>query len=808
MKEKNKFIPGGYCRKDLKGYIQYNQFKHPLIFVDKAKGANVIIDEEVNLMLEKNLITSVQAETYFDTLNNFFDFEKLSDYSDEQVLYKVFNIKETCFKNFYSEKLSNNRGNTIKKELEHIKAFSSTEMYLKYILKYPLTELKSMDFEIEFSKFKADFKTDIDKGVSRIILFIGDYKQIPGVIKFFESLMDEIYDVEIIFMVKDNSIYEEPALCDMKYIISNLDKDMKYELFHSECYGIDLNDKSLIELRATLSEKDLIFFIGENMLTTSEGADFNYYVISEVKSDKAAKYTGLYPVNSEDHKFIIKKIPFYEYEFEKKYHGAERNTYSLNPEKWGDKRYFINYYSPTFDPDKFPEFIIKSDDFDGIIKERDELLSDIAQMELAKMDGEYINCYYDLKKMEKTRYFPGEEMESVLVKGVKFNSPEKVILKPILAQDMGVDLVDFRSIMKKQDLFKGTYFLVNFLYFATSNIKNLYNSIRGDEREKLTFENFFIDYYKKYGTTCEETVPLYNKAIIEYKKSKGGINISRKNLGKGKIRVNAAQFEWESSDVNSSDYSGVKVYTPMLSNGDIFDNFRVYGKNVGAGRYNIVIVDNKIICIKYGEVSLPSLGVVISLNEEEFARLNKVLKLKREEKDYFSFDKDYYMSFELGNTFDDNELSHGDLDWMYGGAFQMIGNGENLVKNKETSDFSFEQEGWFAPLSMQTQETQVQKWVRGPRSVMGTDKNGAIFAVTFSGRTRESKGVRFDEIVNILENEIGDIKDMVNLDGGASSCLGMVYKDELFELNYPSMTMYNSAGMIRPLNSLLLFGKK
>ncbi|MFW6263863.1 MAG: phosphodiester glycosidase family protein, partial [Thermotogota bacterium] len=107
-------------------------------------------------------------------------------------------------------------------------------------------------------------------------------------------------------------------------------------------------------------------------------------------------------------------------------------------------------------------------------------------------------------------------------------------------------------------------------------------------------------------------------------------------------------------------------------------------------------------------------------------------------------------------------------------------------------------------LSMQTQETQVQQWVRGPRSVIGVDHKNRPFIAVFSGRTKESAGGRFDEMNSFLKTTIPNIKDAINLDGGASACLGMIYKGEFFELSLPCCTAFTTTGMARPVNSFLL----
>ena len=126
--------------------------------------------------------------------------------------------------------------------------------------------------------------------------------------------------------------------------------------------------------------------------------------------------------------------------------------------------------------------------------------------------------------------------------------------------------------------------------------------------------------------------------------------------------------------------------------------------------------------------------------------------------------------------------------------------GENLMIDERKAKVSFTVEGWYHPLSMQTQETQVQKWVRGPGTVIGLTKNDEFFVMVFDGRSRENAGTRFDEVVIILEKEFGSLKWVMNLDGGSSPCLGLIYNGKFFEHSTPSVSKYTSKGLVRPVN--------
>ncbi len=801
---KEDYIPGGFTREVLEGYIQFYQFKHPFLFVDKAKGANVIKDIEAETIFTNGFAVKEELRDYKMEIDRLFDFERLSGLSDEQILFKVFSIKKRIFGKYFLSVLPEIRKKEIEKTSEYLNGISEMcEIFGCFFEKGDSFNF-GRDFKNDVNRFIEELLYDISSREGRIFIFPGSYRHIPPLNRIMQECLPNIIDSRIKYMLKNNPIYDEPSECDVKSAFSKM-PDICF--FNSECYGTDLSDISLEKWNSELNEEDVVIFTGENMLLTSENSGFEYRVISDVVSDKAAKYTGKYPADGEIRHFF-EKIPCLDYPFEKRFHGAERSSYSLNPRKWNDKRYFLNYYSETFDPDKFPEMDINGKSFEEIIFERDRVLSKIADEELNKMHGSYLDRYYDLENLDRIEYVPETERNAVLVRGIRFDSVDSVSVNPLIAQLYGKEFVDMRSVSKQPAFTADTHFMLNFLYFATGNIKNLYNSLRADRPlEKIDFENFYIDYYRCNLHEKWETVPLYNKAVIEYSGKTGNIGVMNKTLKSGYVDICGVKFAWDDEAVNSVVNVPVSVFTPQfITERTTADKFREYRKCVGENRFNIVIVDNRIVCVRKGDVVLPSLGVVLSLDSLEFGKLKSCLKLHESDNGYFTFERDKPVYFKGNNG--RSEDSQNGCCWSFGGGFQLVENGVSLVENESAAKKAFEKEGWFNPLSMQTQETQVQEWVRGPRSVIGTTFGGGVFAATFSGRTKESKGACFDEIVRILRKEIADVKDVVNLDGGASSCLGMIYKGEFFELSYPSMTTFNSAGMVRPLNSVILFGSR
>ena len=229
---------------------------------------------------------------------------------------------------------------------------------------------------------------------------------------------------------------------------------------------------------------------------------------------------------------------------------------------------------------------------------------------------------------------------------------------------------------------------------------------------------------------------------------------------------------------------------------------------VGDGRFNIVIVNNKIITMREGDVFLPCVGVVLSFHKDSryVKWLKNSLSLKERESGYYEIGAPYKIKLTLDPPQGIPSDVWDNVKWAYGGGTLLVDEEINLVKTKEDAYKNFVNEGWYHPLSKQTQETQVQKWVRNPRNIIGISNTGTFFVMTFSGRTKESIGVNFKEAVNIAQKELfpQKIKYALNLDGGSSVCLGLIYNKEFFELNYPAPSPITPAGMVRPVNSMVI----
>jgi len=446
-------------------------------------------------------------------------------------------------------------------------------------------------------------------------------------------------------------------------------------------------------------------------------------------------------------------------------------------------------YSPTYDSLDFPEFKIQENAWVEIMGERQNNLLNVIQQ---KYGGR-------VKPIHKIYHQPDGEL--IRFDGILFDDSyslkDKITMRvvPILAQNEDKELIDMREIAKRVPSEK-PLFLVNFLYFATRKLLGIHDSKRPEE-EKIGKANFFID--GLYDAAANQTTfPLYNKAYVAVSKE-GLLTFGAQSLKSGTIEINDFEISWDTEAVNSEKEREFIIYTPQLSERAIEDtckDFHQYQKQVGERRINLLVVNDRLICAKKGSLNLSPFGVVLSFDNKFEEKLVKEIGLKKAESGYYEPPKTVLLSLSLP----ENEKYR----WKYNGANLLFKNGIDLMSDETVARNEFLREGWYDPLSMQTQETQVQQWVRGPRAVIGVDTRNNPFMGVFSGRTKESVGARFDELTTILKDNIPGIKDAINLDGGASSCLGMIYKQEFFELSLPCCTAFTTTGMARPVNSLLL----
>ncbi len=344
----------------------------------------------------------------------------------------------------------------------------------------------------------------------------------------------------------------------------------------------------------------------------------------------------------------------------------------------------------------------------------------------------------------------------------------------------------------------GTALVSNFLFFLTEKLGVLYNDLRADRpREQADAAAGHLDYM----LACQkgvrkETFPLFAKTCIAGTKG-GGFLFFSFLLGGGAVTVKGQQLRWEKEDVNREDPGEVCVYTPMYTASEKDADRETYRLPVGQDRVNLVILQNRITCIRKGDVILPSVGVVISLTEAAAEEL--LCGLTPLGDGYYDV-SELELKVQLDAPEAVDPAVWDTVSWAYGGGMGLIREGTALTDGDMESWFV--REGWMSPLSRQTQESALHKLAKHPRTAIGTAENGDLLVLVFSGRSSRSTGADYKEMVDIARHLYPDVRNLMNVDGGGSAVLGLVYNGAFMELSCPATSQGSCVGMVRPINTI------
>lgn len=355
--------------------------------------------------------------------------------------------------------------------------------------------------------------------------------------------------------------------------------------------------------------------------------------------------------------------------------------------------------------------------------------------------------------------------------------------------------------MFARQAFTGTALVSNFLFFLTPKLGVLYNDLREDRpMEQADATAGHLDYMLCYREGKRvETFPLFRKTCIAMT-GEGEFLFFNFRLGGGSVRVADVPIRWKSEDVDTpvSGATPVRVYTPYYSAAHEEADRQTYRTFVGEGRVNLVILQDRICCVRRGDVVLPSVGVVISLTETAAQPiLEKLTPLKDGYYDVSALPLTVQLDAPEG--IDPKQWQQ--VQWAYGGGMSLILNGQGLCDGEHMQQW-FRQDGWMSPLSRQTQESVLHQLVKHPRTAIGVTENGDLVILVFSGRTWRSTGADYREMIAIARRLYPDIQNLMNVDGGGSAMLGMVHERSFMELSYPATSSGSCAGMVRPINTL------
>ena len=342
----------------------------------------------------------------------------------------------------------------------------------------------------------------------------------------------------------------------------------------------------------------------------------------------------------------------------------------------------------------------------------------------------------------------------------------------------------------------------NFLFFLTGGLVSLYNRLRADRpREQADLGPMHLDYkLEREGERRTETFPLFRKACIALRDN-GEFLFFNFRLGGGEITLGGRTLRWSAGDVDPARAEAdVCIYTPYatVADGDApRDSYRL---PVGQGRVNLVVVQDRILAIRRGDVILPGIGVVVSLAPALGLACMAELGLSPDGEGYFDANAVPF-SLKLDPPAGIAPTVWESVQWAYGGGMSLILEGQALTDRPDPEEW-FAEEGWMSPLSRQTQESALHKMVKHPRTAIGAAENGDLLIFVFSGRTRMTTGADYREMCAIARTLHPDVRHLMNADGGGSAMLGLVCRGRFMELSFPSTSSASCAGMVRPIQTV------
>lgn len=580
---------------------------------------------------------------------------------------------------------------------------------------------------------------------------------------------------------------------------------------HADSEGLELS----LQLQKDIYEKrTCLFYFGEEGVITCRKLLVDSFVYATPRGFHAQAVTGQLGIVRDGVVFIpagfdiVPYVPLIDktrlnynvlYSLWKQY-GMK--IYSLTPEemylKYPDA--FVNIYED--------QAVAKCDALIKIELDKEEK-NIFSNFDHAKENGiqeflhgfknlEYISAYFD-KELKQTEPLKKKKQSGIYVHGIRVKCSEIAQVIPCKKDYL---LREQFSEMNLQE----TGIASNFLFFMTDKLMHLYNNLRKDRPEEMSQDIAgYLDYKLEYRDEKRiETFPLFRKTCIAMKKT-GKVFLFNFRLGGGRVNLGDNLLCWSKEDVDPEEQTisaPVCVFTPYLSLKDAENSTRrTYRKLVGQDRLNFVIYQDKIICCRMGDVVLPSVGVVLSIEKEKGLQLLKELNLTSLKNGYYDVAK-LPLDVRLDKPDDVTEEDWKDVKWAYGGGLTLIAKGKSLC-NRDDFDEWLEWEGWTTPLSRQTQESAIHKPEKHPRTALGTTKEGDLVVLTFSGRSNYSCGAYYSEMCEIANQLFPDIRYLMNVDGGASSVLGLVHNGEFLELNVPSTSSKSTLGMVRPVNTVL-----
>lgn len=754
---------GSYLRSYLKGDVLYNFYLHRDIYISFAKKSGSptkINDELAQQMLERGFITDGQKAAYEEKVCRSFD--DLSAHDDSTV--------EEVYRHIHS----------LRREMLGVNALEQIRECLR-------------QQGVEFTAGPVDQtakKQDLVQKSSRVI-FVLQQPELYGLMRR-ELENAQKLGKEIYIVASPRQGDDLPSRQTLEQWFGGLDgihylQDTDRQL--QDACLLYYGEEGLLRCRAlacdavvTATPKGYYAQAVVNQLGVSRGC-----VVYIPRGFDITRYVGLKT-----------KTQLSYWQLSRLWQDFGDSIYALTPEQLyrAYPAYFINIYeNGSHCPEAaagYPIRIAAGEDATRFEQLREQAITDY----LGSLENvDFVSAYFDENlKRSPICWDAGQKQPGILVQSVKVKKAQ------------GSQVISCGKGTTPRQKFAalglpGTGIVSNFLFFLTPKLGVLYNDLRADRPyEQADVMAGHLDYMLAYRDGKRvETFPLFRKTCIAMKEN-GEFMFFNFRLGGGKITLADTTVSWGKENVDTGK-GDVQVYTPYYSMPDADADRATYRKAVGAGRVNLVILQDRLAVLRNADVILPSVGAVISLDQTQGQALIDRLGLHEMADGYYDTG-----ALELTITLDPPEsVSKEDwaqIKWAYGGGLSLILDGEGLCDGDHMDDW-FAREGWKSPLSRQTQESTLHQLVKHPRTAIGTTADGSLVILVYSGRTWRSTGADYREMISIARQLYPDIRCLMNVDGGGSAMLGMVHEGSFMELSCPSTSTGSTVGMVRPVNTVL-----
>lgn len=751
----NDFINGSFSRRKFKGYAKIKQYKYREITADLTTENRFIKDGFLDVLKNRGLIEQNSYDEYIGELTRFFNqLPDMVDKTDEEIYSDVLN----CRKNFLDDGCY--------RYIDVIKE----DYYKRDVGHHAITGIDQSDI----------LRSMYDK-TKNIYFIIDDYTYVGAMIELYKKIKE--YSVNVYIIVKaENCVHSMVTKTDMECCLKVTAEDISIDelnlivdnYYH---YGFDLDQIQL------MSTNDVLIGFGEWCLSSFKKLNVKAFVYC--RSSELVTRALTNSIDEEEVHFIY--IPE-GYDMFKHISLVEKTTFNYRMLSWIYNEIGMEAYKRELDTllQEFPDVFLNSNS-DKVLDLKCEW-SDINKTDFHDIPQRLIK-----KHIKKTHKYL--DIDDYVYKDGYGNDIRVNYVKLTNSKDLNISIKTWNNPVNPRSYFRineiGDCLVSNFMFFVTPKTIELYNRFRESrDKELINRDGWHIDYkFENNAYERCETFPLYNKAAIGKKKN-GGIEFFRKSLNSGKVLINGVEVQWQECDINSNAEGDVILYTPFDKENDSIEYSRYY-KIVGKGRVNIICIDDSITCIRNGDVILPSIGVVISLSLQRWNALFPDMEYDSE--GYYCIDQ---IHFKLCLPNSD------EYEWCYGGGMFLIYNGMEFDTERKLID-ELAYEGWLTKLSMQTQESEIHKIEKHPRTAIGLTKDQKFFILVCSGRSMRSVGADYFDLIDISKKLFGNVEYLMNIDGGASSFLAYTTRKEIFELSDIAYSNNSCAGVVKPVNSIM-----